>query len=376
MTTKKTAKKPVRRIGFDLSILDRVKTGTSVYAEHLFKTLLELDPNGFEFIALRSPRPLPRKNILTKFVNFGIEAIWLMVLLPLKARFLNLDLFHSPANIVSPVLRIPQVCTIHDAHFISHPQGRDPLWRLYANWSFRYAARHADRIICDTISAKKEIVKLLGATPDRVEVVYLGLPQRQSSDTDQKAAASFKPYILSVGATDPNKNLPSLLKAFARLVRKKRHAGHRLVLAGPPGRDQSTVETIIEHEKLGEQVLLLGQVTDSQLAALYKNASLFVFPSFCEGFGFPPLEAMSYGVPVVASNAPCIPETLGEAAIFFDPYNVAEIAAKIDDVLSSKQLQQKLAQAGLARAKKFTWKKTAEKTVEIYRSLLDSLHET
>jgi len=376
MLKNKTTKNPVRRIGFDLSILDRVQTGTSVYADNLFTAMAGLDSDDFEFIALRAPRPLARKNIFTKFINFAIEIAWLFVLLPVKARRLGLDLYHSPANSVSPVLRIPQACTIHDAHFITYPAGRDPLWKLYAGWSFRYAARHADRIICDTNAGKDELVKLLHADPEKIEVVYLGLPHRESSAADRSATEDLRPYILTVGATDPNKNLTSLLKAFTILVKDGRHAGHRLVLAGPAGRDHSILESIIEQEGLEEHVLLLGRVSDSRLAALYENASLFVFPSFCEGFGFPPLEAMSHGVPVVASHAPCIPETLGNAAVFFDPHNIPEIASRIDNVLLDEKLRNDLSLAGMSRAEKFTWKETAEKTVNIYRFLLDSAQDT
>ncbi len=361
---------PVRRVGIDLSILDRITTGTSVYAHHLFQALRALEPEGLEFIALRAPRPLPRKNILTKFGNFGIEVTWLTVLLPLVAHRLKLDLFHSPANAVSPTLRIPQVCTIHDAHFITNPQGRDPLWRLYADRTFRYAASHASRIICDTNSSKAEIVRLLGANPVNIDVIPLGLPHRKASPEDYMIASRLKPYILSVGATEPNKNLGNLVKAYVNICKKDQHLGHKLVLAGPPGRDQGLLESIANREKINDQVIFLGHVSDSLLAALYENASLFVYPSLCEGFGFPPLEAMSFGLPVAASRAPCIPEILGEAALYFNPVNVPDIAAKMQELLTSAKLRHKLIQDGLERSSKFTWEKTALKTMRVYRALL------
>jgi len=365
-----TTNKSLRRIGIDLSVLDRVKTGTSVYAECIYGALKNLSPDDIEFVPLKAPRPMRRKNILTKIVNLGIEVTWLTAILPFRARRLHLDLVHFPANIISPTMRIPQVCTIHDAHFLTYPQGRDPLWSIYAHWSFRYAARHADRIICDSNSGKDEIVNLLGAEPENIDVVYLGLPNRKSKPSDQEAAASLKPYILSVGATDPNKNLPAAVRAFARLLRADQHAGHKLVIAGPPGRDQPLLESIIREENIGDHVRLLGRVSDSMLAALYENASLFVFPSFCEGFGFPPLEAMSFGIPVVASHAPCIPETLGDAALYFDPYDIEEFTARIHDVLSDPKLHDRLASTGLERSSKFQWSKTAASTVDIYRNSL------
>jgi len=362
---------PARRIGFDLSVLDRVKTGTSVYAENLFNALAAQAPADLQLVSLRAPRPLKRKNIVTKFINLGIEIAWLFVLLPLKARRQRLDLVHFPANIISPVLRGPRVCTIHDAHFITQPRGRDPLWRLYATWSFRYAARHAERIISDTQSGKREVVEHLGAEPADIEVVYLGLPHRESGQSDRDAVAGLKPYILTVGAMDPNKNLTAAVRAFARLQKDGAAAGHRLVLAGPAGRDLPVIEDIIRQENIAGRVSILGRVSDARLAALYEGASLFVFPSLCEGFGFPPLEAMDAGVPVVASRAPCIPETLGDAALYFDPHDIDEFAGRIQDVLTDEELRERLARAGQSRSRKFTWAETASRTLDIYRSLLE-----
>jgi len=362
-------------IGIDLSILDRVETGTSVYAENLFQALKGLDQSSCEFIALSSPKPLSRKNILSKLYNFALEMFWLTILLPAKVRKLRIELLHMPGNTISPVLRTPQVCSIHDAHFLTNPEGRDFLWRSYAKLSFGYAAKHADRILCDSYSAREEIIHLLGAKPDTIDVVYPGIPDRKSTANDTAAAAPRKPYILSVGATEPNKNFLSLLEAFSRLVRSDRSQGHRLVLAGPSGQDHPNLINFIQQQGLSNRVDLLGHVSDSMLAALYENASIFVFPSFCEGFGFPPLEAMYYGVPVAGSSAPCIPEILGEAPLYFDPHNVSEMSEKIHMILSDTQLRQNLIKSGKARAREFTWENTALKTLDVYTSLLKTMPE-
>lgn len=363
------------RIGIDLSVTDRVKTGTSVYAIHLYQSLVGLDQDLFTFIPLKAPRPLPRKNILTKFCNLSIELLWLNVLLPLQIHRHNLDLLHMPANIISPPVRRPQICTIHDAHFITNPQGRDRLWRLYASWSFHFAARHADRIICDSNSGKDEIVRYLDANPDNIDVVYLGLPERSAVPEDKRAAAALTPYILSVGGADSNKNLPALIRAYGQLAASGRTNGCKLVLAGPPGGDSRVIGALIQELGLEDHVKIMGMVSDSMLAALYENAFLFAFPSLCEGFGFPPLEAMQFGVPVIASNAPCIPETLDQAALYFDPYNVDDMAEKIHLGLIDSKLRERLSQAGLSRSKQFSWERSAEKTLEVYRNLLAREHD-
>ncbi|MCL4473134.1 MAG: glycosyltransferase family 4 protein [Actinobacteria bacterium] len=357
-------------MGFDLSILDRSQSGTSVYAKNLFRALNDLGADDFEFVPLRAPHPLPRKNILTKLGNLVLELAWLTVLLPVKARRLRLDLLHMPANVISPVARTPQICSIHDAHFITNPKGRDRLWMSYARLSFRFAARHAGRIIADSNSARDEIVELLGADAGNIEVIYLGLTHRTSTPADSASIARYHPYILSVSSTEPTKNFPALIEAFDLLLRSGRLSGYKLVIAGPPGHDHERLASLIREKGLSQDVFLTGRVSDSLLAALYENASLFVFPSFCEGFGFPPLEAMDSGIPVIASTSPCIPETLEDAALYFDPYDVEGIAEKISQVLTDPAAQSRLVESGKRRAALFSWKNTAEKTVSAYRSFL------
>ncbi|MHB9053006.1 MAG: glycosyltransferase family 4 protein [Thermoleophilia bacterium] len=362
-------------MGIDLSILDRSQSGTSVYAKSLYQALKDFGDSDFEFVPLCAPRPLPRKNILTKLGNFALELLWLTVLLPIKARRLRLDLLHMPANVISPVARTPQICSIHDAHFITNPKGRDRLWMAYARLSFRFAARHADKIIADSNSARDEIVELLGADPGNIEVIYLGLTHRSSTPADSESIARFQPFILSVSATEPTKNFPALVEAFDLLVRSGRLYGHKLVIAGPPGHDHERLASLIREKGLLKEVILTGRVSDSLLAALYEKASLFVFPSFCEGFGFPPLEAMDFGIPVIASTAPCIPETLDGAALYFDPYDIGDIAEKISLVLTDPATRSKLVESGKRRAALFSWKNTAEKTISAYRSLLGGQKE-
>ena len=168
----------------------------------------------------------------------------------------------------------------------------------------------------------------------------------------------------------PRSTLFPYTTLFRSLVEAEPSIDHRLLIAGPPGSDHPLLMKLIEDKGLGERVELLGRVSDSMLAALYENASLFVFPSLCEGFGFPPLEAMHHGVPVVASHAPCIPEILADAAIYFDPGDIRDMRDKMRTLLSEPGLSQKLSIAGKERARDFTWKKTAEKTLAVYRSLL------
>jgi len=149
-----------------------------------------------------------------------------------------------------------------------------------------------------------------------------------------------KPYILYVGNAYPHKNLKRLNLAFEKLVK--------------------------EHNLDYELILITEFVSEEELDNLYKNAALFAFPSLCEGFGLPPLEAMARGVPVVSSNATSLPEILGDAALYFDPLDVDDIAEKIKKALTDENLRKKLIEKGLEQVKKYSWQKMAEETLELY----------
>lgn len=357
------------RIGFDMSILDRTQTGTSVYTEALFRALNNNAPEYMDIIGLRAPRPLASRNFFARGFNLALEIVWLMLLLPLQVRKKRIDVLHMPANVISPFVRVPQACTIHDAHFITNPEGRDPVWKLYARLTFRYAARHADVVINVTETARDQVIDLLGSDRSRSVVINHGITDRTAEAADLARTADLSPYILTVGATAPNKNIESLVKAFAQLHKAGDIHGYKLIVAGPQDRSHPALEEMVSIEGLANEVLLMGKVSDSRLAALYTNASLFVFPSLSEGFGLPPLEAMRHGVPVAASDAPCIPETLGDAALYFNPRDVSAIADAIRSIITDEAMQSDLRVAGTERASRFSWDRTASETINIYEKL-------
>jgi glycosyltransferase involved in cell wall biosynthesis len=176
------------------------------------------------------------------------------------------------------------------------------------------------------------------------------------------------PFFLYVGTLEPRKNLPLLLRAFERLGAR---AGVHLALAGPRGWLDEPI--VAAAARLGERVRLLGPVPPADLAALYAAAEVFVFPSRYEGFGLPPLEAMAAGTPVVAARASCLPEVLGDAALFVEPDDEAGLAEALGQLLDDPALRTELRQRGLARAAGFSWERTAAETLAVYR---EAVHAT
>jgi glycosyltransferase involved in cell wall biosynthesis len=182
----------------------------------------------------------------------------------------------------------------------------------------------------------------------------------------QKTKQEFsKPFVLFVGTLKSHKNVPALLDAMERV--RRRGLDHELVLAGK--KDKRSGELLSRISRLS-WVRVLGEVTDPALCCLYNLADLFVLPSFREGFGLPVLEAMACGAPVICSNRSSLPEIAGDAALFFDPLRVDALEELIYNVLINRELREKMSKAGMDRARHFSWEKTAQKTLEVYRRVL------
>ncbi len=203
----------------------------------------------------------------------------------------------------------------------------------------------------------------------------MGCPPSPNVDLEASWARSFgirEGYVLHVGELSQRKNIPLLLRAVAYLRAKGRWEGRQLVLAGagsPGMRGADEIQDVLRELDLGDIVVATGRVPDSQLPGLYRYASLLVMPSLYEGFGFPVLESMAIGTPVVASNISSLPEVAGDAAILVSPEDVAELANAIDTVLKNKAIAEELRQKGFSRAREFSWERAAANTIAVYRSV-------
>ena len=176
-----------------------------------------------------------------------------------------------------------------------------------------------------------------------------------------------KPYLLYVGNAFPHKNLKRLIRAFKVILASK--PSLKLILVGKVDDFYKLFQILCKELEIEKSVIFAGRVSDKELKRLYQNASIYVFPSFLEGFGLPGLEAMENGLPVISSDSSCLPEIYGDAALYFNPQNTEEIVKAILELLNNKDLRDKLVKRGYKRIKKFSWQKCAQETLEIYRSL-------
>jgi len=243
---------------------------------------------------------------------------------------------------------------------------------LYRKMVNLLAARNADAIVTVSESSKQDIIRLLNVTASKINVIYPGLDRRfqpaqiKESETERLRKKYGLPerFVLFVGQIQPRKNIGRLLEAFS-LVRRK-HQSLKLVIVGKQGWMYQQVFATIENLGLKQAVVFTGYADDRDLPGIYRLAEVFAFPSLYEGFGFPILEAMGCGVPVITSDSSSLGEIAHGAAMLVDPKNVKEIEYTLDRCLSDPNLQKKLREQGLRRAARFTWTHCAEQTLSVY----------
>jgi glycosyltransferase involved in cell wall biosynthesis len=267
------------------------------------------------------------------------------------------------------------VVSIHDLSFEHLPQTFKWRSRKQLRITVRRTARQASQVIALSEHGRNDIVDTYQVSPERKSVIPLSAGDQfrpiRNEDELQRVRQTYAikgEYMLSVGAIQPRKNLSRLVAAYARL----RHARPevklpKLVLAGKCAWLYDETLRTIEELQLSDSIILTGYVPQSDLPALYSGAICFIYPSYFEGFGLPPLEAMKCGVPVIVGDRTSLPEVVGDAAVLVDPFDVDALAAAIEKVISDSDLRTELGLKGLGRAKLFNWRETARQTLAVYR---------
>lgn len=298
---------------------------------------------------------------------------------PLDLRRARCDLFHAPHYVVSPLVRCPVVVTIHDCIHLRFPQYLpNRMAHVYARTFMGIAARRAKRIITVSEASKDDIRHYLHTPASKIEVIHNGLDARYLTPPSETALANVRdrfilnaPFLLYAGNIKPHKNVERLIEAFA-LLRRDGHQDLKLLIIGDELSKYPGLRRLVHRHHLHAHVRFFGFVPDATLAALYRLASIFVFPSLFEGFGFPPLEAMASGTPVITSNVSSLPEVVGDAAVLVDPLDPAAIAAAMARVLGDATLRRDLIARGHARVRAFSWTEAAARTRAVYHAVLNA----
>lgn len=358
------------RVGFDMTPSVLALAGVGRYTKELSGALsripgVELQRLGYDGLGGADP-------VRRRADRVARNVAYYPVLLGRQAARRRVDLVHCPAPVAYVRTGCPLVVTIHDMLPWRYPElfGRVALARQ--RLVMGRMAKGAERILVGAEYTRRDVVEFLGVSPRRVEVVPLGVDRRFNRlETDPSQLAHRfgippGPFVLWVGTLEPRKNLSALLRAFA-LVRR-RTPETSLVLVGGWGLADAEVERDLD--QLGRSVIRPGYVSDEELAILYSATTCFVFPSLYEGFGLPPLEAMACGAPVIASDRSSIPEVVGDAGILVDPADPDQLADAIESVVLHPDRAEDLRRRGIAHARRFTWARSAELTLESYRAAL------
>jgi len=372
------------RIGIDATPILKQRVGVGSYVFNLIKNLSIIDHDNQYVLFYCSHLDIKDKilklenpNFESRIIRFPtkiMKLLWATVGLP-KVDWMvgEVDLYHSSAFYLNAQSQGKSLLTIHDLNFLALP--KFTLWSGRWHYAFKIKdyAQKADAIMAVSQSSKNEIIKHLKIPEEKIYVVYEGcsqvfrpLPESEEIQETKEKYNIKGDFIFYVGTLEPRKNLKGLIQAYAQSRAKD---DFLLVLAGGKGWKYKDIFRLVRKSKLEERVVFTGYVPDSDLPALYSSASLFVYPSFYEGFGLPPLEAMACGIPVIVSHTTSLPEVVGDAGIYVDPFDIEQISFSIDTVLSDTRLCQTLREKGLKRAKLFSWEKTARETLKLYQQL-------
>jgi glycosyltransferase involved in cell wall biosynthesis len=290
------------------------------------------------------------------------------------------DLIWSPHLDLLTTSKTPQVITVHDLSFLHYPEFFS---RKYKLWSWlqnqQQRAKTATRLIAVSEFTKSDLVRSLNVPAEKISVVYSGINKSfRRLEVDDAQLATYKkekglsqPFFLYLGSLEPRKNLPLLISAFSELKKNSFFADHQLVLAGRPGYQANHTLAAAKKSAVASDIRFLGAVDDDERVLLYNLARAFVFPSWFEGFGFPPLEAQACGVPVIGSDRTSLPEILGDSALLTDPWSVKKMTDHMQAIETDTKLRETIVALGLENAQRFNWHDAATQTNEVFKSTIN-----
>lgn len=385
------------QIGIDATALPPDPVGAGNYIIQLIRALVALEtehqlvifaqPGGRKLIGELPPQRA--RWITVPNLSPAVRLVWEQTLLPVLVKQSRVDLLHS-LHYTSPLaLPCPSVVTFHDMTFFLFPELHTHSKRLFFPLAIRQSARRAAALIAVSESTRRDTIRILGVDPERIFTTPLGISQDfhpiagetivspklvspESSFANisrlEEGRRQFhlpEHFILYVGLIEPRKNVPLLIQAYARLTDTEKVPP--LVLVGRPGWMYEQVFQLVEQLKLKDRVIFQGYVSPQNLPIVYNLAQFFVYPSTYEGFGFPPLEAMACGTPVITTAVSAMLDNVGEAGLLIPPRDVDALSQAMQMLLESNALRIQLSQAGRQRAAEFTWQRTAMETMKVYQ---------
>jgi glycosyltransferase involved in cell wall biosynthesis len=370
------------RIGISGPFWDKPLTGVGQYVRYLWHQLVSDASHDYLLLSEGHPAGLSPRYVRSMGTPFtgrreNLSKLWWeQITAPRIARHISADLIHCPYFAPPMFSLVPVVVTVHDVIPLIIPEYRgSPLIRAYMALVAE-ATRRSSLIITDSEASRDDVIHVLGVQPSKVHSVPLGVGEPYKRCTDNGVLHDLRrkyslpqDFVFYVGGLDVRKNVPNLIRAFAR-VNNQNDRSWQLAIAGrsasPDRRLFPDLQAVVEEMNCRPNVSFLGVVPDLDKALLYSSCALFVFPSSYEGFGLPPLEAMACGAPVIACDSSSMPEVVGDAGMLVEPGSVDALAMSIKRVLADRDLREEMRTRGLQRASNFTWRRTVDHTLRLY----------
>lgn len=370
----------------DFSQIPKNKVGVGVYAQNLIRHLSMIDRNNKYVLIVQDDDDclddLISRNISLIRLNhrifrrFVFRMVMEQVLIPIIIKLKRIDVVHS-LHYSFPFLSFKAhvVVTIHDMTFFLYPNYHLRAKQIYFRFFIKRLVKRADAIIAVSKSTKRDFLRLMKASPEKVAVIPLGRPSEaercaigrsDSSSVISKLGVNL-PYILYVGTLEPRKNIQRLINVFKRLT-EHWPQGH-LVIAGAKGWSYAPIFDAVKQHQLQSRVFFLGFISDFEKYCLMAKSDVFVYPSLYEGFGLPVLEAMSMGTATITSNRSSMPEVAGQAAVLIDPEDEFQLHNGLTALLSDRKFREDIGRRGQRRSAQFRWRQTAQLTLDLYKSV-------
>ena len=379
----------IKRIGIDARFYGPLGKGLGRYTQKIVDNIVKLDRENEYIIFLRKENfnefkcdGLRVKKVLANIKWYGLAE---QLIMPYYVWRERLDLMHFPHFNVPIFCPVKFVITVHDLILIKFPTLRattlGPVIYKIKNLAYRFvissAIARAEKVLAVSEYTKKAIIEQFKINPEKVAVTYEGVAELSGANESADVNAVLnkykisQPYLLYVGNAYPHKNLEGLIKVFSEIKAPFNKGGGgdlKLILVGKEDYFYSRLKKYAKN--FSDNIIFPGYVPDGELKALYASAALYVFPSFYEGFGLPPLEAMAHGLAVVSSDKTCLPEILGDAALYFNPDNETDMKNKIEKALADEKLRENLRNRGYEQAKKYSWNRCVSQTLAVYKNYL------
>ena len=361
------------RIGIDARPLSYQLTGIGVYLKHLLDEIQKIDNKNQYYLISNGPINYDLTNpkwfkVEGRTKKKLVSTIWMQFFAPILMPRLNIDLFWGPRHNLPLFLppRVKTVLTVHDIVHRLYPETMALPNLLTERLLMRWSLLRSDFILTDSQSTASGIQKLYRVDSNKIDTIHPGVPFLPGNSTVNADLNDRLPskYFLFVGTLDPRKNFERVFRAF-EMIKPEKHGVH-LLIVGAEGWKNKAFHKRIKMHSLNGYIHLTGYVPRYKLVSLYKKALCLLFPSLYEGFGFPILEAMSCGTPVITSNTSSMPEVAGDAALLVDPYNVNALAEAMHSIMKSENLMERLMAKGFERIRLFSWERCAGKTIQAF----------